>query len=254
MRLVLAGFVLITGGLAAQQVPAPPSAAPSAIDRQMERMQATLNDFGGLNRYASENATLTPPARGVQRVVFFGDSITDNWGRMKNAGEFFPGKPYVNRGISGQTTPQMLIRFQQDVVDLHPAAVVILAGTNDLAQNTGPESSDTIHNNFRSMVTLAKAAHIRVVLASVLPADRFPWHPEQRPANDIRGLNLWLEQFAREQKLVFLNYYPALATPEGAMIPELAMDQAVHPNTDGYARMQPLAEAAVARSLATPAP
>ncbi len=148
----------------------------------------------------------------------------------------------------------MLVRFRQDVIDLKPAAVVILAGINDIAENTGPETPETIHNNFRSMVALAKQAHVRVVLASVLPADHFPWRPALRPAPQVRDLNEWLESFAKEQGLVYLNYYPVLATPEGGMIPELAVDRAVHPNTAGYARMQPLAEAAVAKALAAPAP
>ena len=254
MRFGLVGLLLVAAPLVAQSglLVAPPP--PPPLEVQISRLEAQLNDFGGLNRYRAEDAALPAAGPGVQRVVFFGDSITDAWGRRKDTGEFFPGKPYVNRGISGQTTPQMLIRFRQDVIDLHPAAVVILAGTNDIAQNTGPESMETIHGNFHSMVDLAQAAHIRVVLASVLPADRFPWHPRLAPAGQIRELNTWLASFARERGLVYLNYYPALATPEGAMIPELAGDRAVHPNTAGYAKMQPLAEAAVAKALATPVP
>lgn len=150
MKSLLSVAVLAAAPLFAQQVPSGPP--PTPVDVQLNRLQSKYDDFGGLSRYAAENAKLGPAGKGVRRVVFFGDSITDNWGRMKDAGVFFPGKPYVNRGISGQTTPQMLIRFRQDVIDLHPAAVVILAGTNDIAQNTGPESSETIHNNFRSMV------------------------------------------------------------------------------------------------------
>jgi lysophospholipase L1-like esterase len=148
----------------------------------------------------------------------------------------------------------MLIRFQQDVVHLKPAAVVILAGTNDLAQNTGPESMTMIEDSFRSFVAIAKANHIRVVLSSILPADRFPWHPGIAPAAQIVELNKWLVDFAKAEHLVYLDYYTALANPEGAIKPELAVDQAVHPNDAGYAIMEPLAEAAVAKSLATPAP
>jgi len=148
----------------------------------------------------------------------------------------------------------MLIRFQQDVVRLKPAAVVILAGTNDLAQNTGPESMEAIHDNFRSMVAIAKANHIRIVISSVLPADHFPWRAGIAPATQIVELNKWLANFAKAEHLVYLDYYPALATPEGAIKPELAVDKAVHPNDAGYALMEPLAEAAVAKSLAQPVP
>ncbi len=225
---------------------------PPSSEQQLEALRARFNDFGGLHRYQAENEALPPSAPGVQRVVFLGDSITDNWGR--HFGSFFPGKPYVNRGISGQTTPQMLIRFQQDVIHLHPAAVVILAGTNDIAQNTGPEPRSAIQDNFRSMVALARAAHIRVILASVLPADRFPWQPALAPAAEIRELNAWLAAYASSERLVFLDYYSPLTTPEGGIKPDLAVDRAVHPNDAGYAIMQPLAEAAIARALARPAP
>ncbi len=226
--------------------------AAKADAAQADAARARREDFAGLNRYRAEDEALPAAAPGTNRVVFYGDSITDNWGRK--FGSFFAGKPYVNRGISGQTTPQMLIRLQQDVVHLHPAAVVILAGTNDIAQNTGPEPMSAIEDNFRSMVAIAKAAHIRVILASVLPADHFPWHPGIAPAEPIRELNAWLEGYAKAEHLVYLNYYPALATPEGAIRPELAVDKAVHPNDAGYAIMQPLAEQAIAKSLASRAP
>jgi len=207
-------------------------------------------DFANFARYAADNAKL--PAAEPNRVVFMGDSITDNWGRKY--GSFFPGKPYVNRGIGGQTTPQMVLRFQQDVVKLHPAAVVILAGTNDVAENTGPATDEQIENNFSAMVGLARANHIRVILASIPPASQFPWHPGIEPAARIRTLNTWLRAYAEEQHLVYLDYFTALATPEGAMKPDLAKDKFVHPNDAGYAVMQPLAEAAIAKSLAQPAP
>jgi lysophospholipase L1-like esterase len=234
--------------LAAQQ----PAAPPPTPQQQLDSLRVKFNDFAQLARYAADNEKIGDPAPGTQRVVFYGDSLTDNWGRK--FGKFFPGKPYVNRGISGQTTPQMLIRFQQDVVHLKPAAVVILAGTNDLAQNTGAESMEAIHDNFRSMVAIAKANHIRVVISSVLPADHFPWHAGIAPAPQIVELNKWLADFAKAEHLVYLDYYPVLVTPEGAMKPELAIDKAVHPNDAGYALMEPLAEAAVAKSLAQRAP
>ena len=227
-------------------------AAPAAVAPEVVAMQAKLQDWPNLVRYREEDATLGEPKAGEKRVVFMGDSLTDAWGRRQ--GSFFPGKPYVNRGISGQTTPQMVLRFQQDVVRLHPAAVVILAGTNDLANNTGPISDDAIEDNFRSMVAIAKSAHIRVVLCSILPADRFPWHPGIAPAERVKTLNAWLESYARSEKLVYLNYYPALVNATGGMKEELAVDKAVHPNDAGYAVMMPLAEAAIAKSLAMKAP
>jgi lysophospholipase L1-like esterase len=241
--------------LAAQQttpMPAPASTpAPLTPQQQLDKLQTRFNDFPQLARHAADNATVGDPAPGTQRVVFFGDSLTDNW--HKRFPKVFPAT-YVNRGIGGQTTSQMLIRFQQDVVHLKPALVVILAGTNDLAQNTGFASMEMIHDNFRSMVAIAKANHIRVVLSSVLPADHFPWHAGLEPAAQIVELNKWLADFAKTEHLVYLDYYPALATPEGAFKPELAVDKAVHPNDAGYALMEPLAEAAVTKALAQPAP
>ncbi len=247
-------FALSTLALPAQQPPATlqqPSVTPQ---QKPDPPKPKPPDFAGLNHYRADNEALSPPAPGTQRVVFLGDSITDFWGRGHDHGSFFPGKPYVNRGISGQTTPQMLLRFQADVVRLHPAAVVILAGINDIAENTGPITDEAIEDNFRSMVAIAKFNHIRVILASTLPADHFPWRPSITPTDRVRTLNAWLADYANSQHLVFLNYYPALANPEGGMRPELATDKAVHPNDAGYALMQPLAEQAIAKSLATPAP
>lgn len=243
----LATLILATLALPAQQPAAPPQQQPDPAKQRRE-------DFANLNRYRADNEALGLPASGINRVVFLGDSITDSWGRGPNHGSFFPGQPYVNRGISGQTTPQMLLRFQQDVVRLHPAAVVILAGINDIAENTGPISDDALEDNFRSMVAIAKSAHIRVILSSTLPADRIPWRPSILPADRVRTLNAWLADYAKTQHLVFLNYYPALAYPEGGMRPELAIDKAVHPNDAGYAIMQPLAEQAIGKALAQPAP
>ena len=210
------------------------------------------NDWASLARYQPANAQLAQPAAGEERVVFYGNSITDSWAQYFPS--MFPGKPYVGRGISGQTTPQMLLRFQQDVVSLHPAAVLILAGTNDIAENTGPCTDTQIQDNFKSMVQISAQNHIRVILASMPPADRFPWRPDIKPAARIRTLNAWMKAYADKQHLVYLDYYTAMATPQGAMRPELALDQVVHPNDAGYAIMQPLAEAAIAKSLATPAP
>ncbi len=215
-------------------------------------MQRQLADWPQLGRYRADDLGLGEPAQGQRRVVFYGDSITDGWGRRH--GHFFPDQPWVNRGISGQTTPQMVVRFQQDVIDLHPEAVVILAGINDIAGNTGAETLPAIEGNFRSMVALAKAAHVRVVLSSVLPAGRIPWRPGIDPRQEVVALNRWMESFAAEQKLVFLNYYAAMVNADGAMRPELAEDAFVHPNDAGYGVMEPLARAAVKKALAMPRP
>ncbi len=231
--------------------PSPPAQikadAPPSPAQELSAMRATLADWPNLARYRDANAALEPPRPGERRVVFLGDSLTEGWGRGK--GGFFAGRPYVNRGISGQTTPQMVLRFQQDVIALNPAVVVILGGTNDFAGNTGPETFGAIQDNFRSMVALAKQAHIRVVLSSVLPASYFPWRPGLQPAEDIRALNRWLEQLARREHLVYVDYYSALVNDVGGMRPELAVDKAVHPNEAGYALMEPLAEAAIAKAL-----
>ena len=215
--------------------------------KQIEQMQQRLLDWPQLGRYREQNATLAPPAAGTQRVVFFGDSITEGWGPTGSE-RFFPGKPYVNRGISGQTTAQMLLRFRQDVVDLKPAVVVILAGTNDIAGNTGPTTQAMIEDNLHSMVELAKAHGIRVVLASVLPVSEYPWRPGAQPAGKVRALNAALQRYTQQQGLVYLDYYDAMANAAGGLDPALAED-GVHPTPAGYARMVPLAEQAIAQAL-----
>jgi lysophospholipase L1-like esterase len=216
------------------------TAAPPITPAQLQ----LLKDFAGLDRYASANATLAPMEKG--RVVFFGDSITDAW--VRNGGTFFPGKPYVNRGISGQTTPQMLIRLRQDVIDLHPAAVVILAGTNDIAGNTGPSTLQMMEDNFTSMAELAQANHIHVILASVLPAADYPWRKGLEPAPKIKALNQWIATYCAQKKFTYLDYYTAMAGPDGGMKPGISHD-GVHPNAAGYAIMEPLAEAAIAKAM-----
>lgn len=213
------------------------------------KARSRLDEWSGLSRYSAENASLPAPAAGERRVVFFGDSITDSWGRGIENGTFFPGKPYVNRGIGGQTTPQMLARFEQDVVRLRPAVVVILAGTNDVAGNTGPETPEQIEDDFRAMTAIAKANGIRVVLASILPVFAYPWRPGLEPAETIRSLNSWLQSFAATEHAVYLDYYSALTDERGGMRQGTAKD-GVHPNAAGYAVMSPLAEAAIERALA----
>lgn len=221
----------------------PPGPVSSA---EVERMRSQLQDWPNLARYRDADAALPAPARGEQRVVFLGDSITDRWGRK--IGDFFPGKPYINRGISGQTTPQMLIRFQQDVVSLHPAAVVLLGGTNDIARNTGPTTPEMIENNISSMAAIAKQNGIKMIIASVLPAARYHWRPEIKGAEEIRQVNQWLRTFCQLHGLVYLDYYSAMADNVGGMLPGLSSDE-VHPTEKGYAVMTPLAEAAIQEAL-----
>jgi lysophospholipase L1-like esterase len=212
----------------------------------LQRAQKELQDWPDLARYrAADQKLAAAPAK--DRVVFLGDSITDGWGR-RQGNVFFPGEPYVNRGISGQTTPQMLIRFQQDVVSLKPVVVVILAGTNDIAGNTGPTTNEQIEDNFKSMIAIAKQNHIKVVLASLTPALAYPWRPGVHPVKRILALNAWIKQEAADQGLVYLDYFSAMADRQDGMKPELTVD-GVHPNAAGYRVMAPLAEHAIREAL-----
>jgi lysophospholipase L1-like esterase len=232
----------LAGTVAMSQQTAAPAA--SATPKTQAQLLMSLEDLAGLKRYAADNAQLPETEKG--RVVFFGDSITDAWGR--SSGTFFPGKPYVNRGISGQTTPQMLVRFRQDAIDLHPEAVVILAGTNDIAGNTGPSTLEMIEDNLRSMADLARANGIHVILASVLPAADYPWRKGLEPAAKIKALNAWIAKYCAEKKLTYLDYYTAMAGDDGGMKPGISRD-GVHPNAEGYAIMGPLAEKAIEKTL-----
>lgn len=255
-RVIAVISAMVCAGQLWAQAPAPaangqvanqPVVQPSDAE-QIQHMQAKLDDWPNLHRYQAENAALPPPASGEQRVVFYGDSITDAWGRREGTGTFFPGKPYVNRGISGQTTPQMLVRFQQDVVHLHPAAVLILAGTNDIAGNTGPSTPQMIEDNFTSMAEIARQSGIKVILASITPAYAYPWKPGVNPVAEIREINQWLRNFCSANGCVYLGYYSSLADAKGAMLPGLSFD-GVHPTAQGYAVMAPLAEAAITQAL-----
>ena len=205
-----------------------------------------LADWPNLARYRAANTELGAPKPGERRVVFYGNSITDSWARYFPA--HFPGKPYVGRGISGQTSPQLLVRFRQDVIELKPAAVVILAGTNDIAGNTGPSTQAMIEANFASLVELAKANGIRVVLASVLPAFDYSWRPGVEPAPKIVALNEWLKQYSAAHDVVYPDYWSALADERQGLRADLSSD-GVHPNERGYLLMAPLAEAAIAKAL-----
>ena len=223
-------------------------AAPPLSEKEIAAMQAKLADWPQLGRYRADNAALGPVGQGEQRVVFYGDSITDGWGRRPDTGEFFPGKPYVNRGISGQTTPQMVVRFRQDVINLRPAAVVILAGTNDVAGNTGPMTPEMTEDNFRSMIDLAKANGIRVIVSSITPAADYPWRKGLAPAPKIRALNNWLQGYCVTHSVTYLDYYSAMVDENGGMKPGISFD-GVHPNAKGYAIMAPLAQAAIDKTL-----
>jgi acyl-CoA thioesterase-1 len=215
----------------------------SAEDAEVERLRT---DWAQLGQYRDENQRLPPPSAARPRVIFLGDSLTESWDL---SGLGLDKVELLNRGISGQTTPQMLVRFRQDVVDLKPAVVHILAGTNDLAGNTGPTTLEAIENNLSSMVEIAESSHIRVVLASVLPALDYPWRPGLQPAPRIVALNEWIRAYARRRKLVYADYYSVLVDSRGGFKSELA-DDGVHPNRAGYAVMEPVARQAVRQALA----
>ena len=242
--LCLAAVAAAGQGVIAARTSAP---SPSAVTPEHAAdLENRLSDWAQLGHYRQANLELARPAAGSPRVVFLGDSITQNWG--SKYGRFFPGKAYVNRGISGQTTPQMLVRFTPDVLALHPAVVVIFAGTNDVAENNGPEPLEAIEDNFRAMVTLARAAHVRVVLCSVLPAASFPWRTSIEPREKIRLLNDWLRKFAGNTGAVYVDFYSAMVDRDGGLRTEFGADL-VHPNDAGYAVMEPLAAEGIARAL-----
>jgi lysophospholipase L1-like esterase len=234
-----------------QLVPTPgiPSTGFAGLDGYRARRIAVFtDDYGQLARYREANAGLAPPAAGENRVVFFGDSITDIW----HLDQYFPGKPYINRGIGGQTTPQMLVRFRQDVIDLHPKVVVVLAGTNDIAGNTGPMRNEDIEANYASMAELARANGIRLVFASVLPVHNYTEKSKdffaQRPGPRILALNEWLKDYCAKNGLVYLDYFSALVDDKGMLKRELA-DDGLHPNDAGYKIMAALAEGAIEKAL-----
>ncbi len=240
--------------------PPAPATVPSCPElaqalNSVVRNDARLRDWAALNRYRQANAAVGRPRPGETRIVFLGDSITDSW-QQPRFGRFFEGRPYVDRGISGQTTPQMLVRFRPDVVALEPGVVVILAGTNDIAGNTGPMTDEEIEGNLASMSQLAKAAGIEVVLASITPVSDYhftaggPGAPQTslRSMARIKAVNAWIEKYAGDNGHVYLDYFSAMVDERGLLRAELSEDD-LHPNTKGYDIMGPLAEAAIKRAL-----
>jgi lysophospholipase L1-like esterase len=230
----------------AQPAPAPqtsPSGHPNDA-YWVEHDRQLLVDFGGLAHFKEADAMLGAPKTGEDRVVFMGDSITEGW----KLDEAFPGQPYVNRGISGQTTPQMLVRFRQDVIDLKPKVVVILAGTNDIAGNTGPMTLQQTEENLASMAELAAANGIRVVLCSILPAFDYHWAPGLQPAPKIAQVNAWLREYAAQKGYVYVDFYSVMKDDGGGLPARLSGD-GVHPLPAGFAIMSPLAEAGIEKAL-----
>ncbi len=203
-------------------------------------------DWANIKRYEQANSEVKPSAGGKKSVVYMGDSITDFWITTDSA--FFAGKPYFDRGISGQTTGQMLVRFREDVINLHPAVVVILAGINDIAENNGPSKPEDVFGNLVSMAELAKANHIKVVLSSVLPAFAFPWRPAIDPVPKVRELNDQIKAYADKNHITYLDYFTAMADDRRGLPSTLSKD-GVHPNLAGYKMMEPLAEQAIEKAL-----
>lgn len=256
VAICLAGGVACAQGVSGTQSGAVGSAGADCAElpvmtERLARADKILHDWPNLARYAEANAALPAPAKFERRVVFLGDSITDAWVSPQFGG-FFPGEPYVDRGISGQTTPQMLIRFRQDVIALQPKVVVILAGTNDIAGNTGPMTLDEIEGNLASMAELARTNKIHVVLASVMPVSNYG-HDRQgnpldmrtsRPPEKILELNAWIKKYATEKGHTYLDYFSAMVDEQGLLQRDLSED-GLHPNAKGYAVMSPLAEQAI---------
>jgi lysophospholipase L1-like esterase len=242
-------LVLTLSALAQQPAPPIPTTGFAELDQyRASRIAIYSDDFGQLARYREADAALAPPAPKENRVVFLGDSITDYW----KLADYFPGKPYINRGVDGQTTPAMLLRLRQDVIDLHPKVLVVLAGTNDIAGVTGPARNEEIEANYASMAELARVHHIRVVFASLLPAHNYTQEAKEsfalRPRARILALNAWLKDYCAKNGLVYLDYFSALIDDQGMLRRDLS-DDGLHPNAAGYKIMAPLADKAIANAL-----
>jgi lysophospholipase L1-like esterase len=251
LRTVCLALFTLPSVFAQQPVPTPgiPTTGFAGLDEyRAHRIVIFTDDFGELSRYREADASLGPPAAGEKRVVFFGDSITDMW----KLDDYFPGKNYVNRGIGGQTTSQMLVRFRQDVIDLHPRVLVILAGTNDIAGNTGPIRNEDIEANLASMADLARAHNIHLVFSSILPVHNYTEKSKdffaQRPPARILQLNTWLKDYCAKNEIIYLDYFSALVDEKGMLKKDLA-DDGLHPNAAGFKVMAPMAEAAIEQAM-----
>ena len=236
--------------LAQQSAPSIPSTGFPDLDQyRASRIAIYTDDFGELKRYREADATLAAPTPKENRVVFLGDSITDYW----KLAEYFPGKSYINRGIDGETTPQMLVRFRQDVIALHPRVLVVLAGTNDIAGVTGPSRNEDIEANYASMAELARLHHIRMVFASLLPVNNYTQDAKEsfalRPRERILALNTWLKDYCAKNGFVYLDYFSAVVDDKGMLRRDLS-DEGLHPNASGYKTMAPLVAKAIARAIA----
>ena len=251
-KFIIAMMATCVFGISAVAQTPTPTPDPNPDKTRADRLQARLNDFANFARYHDANTKLAPPTKGENRVVFMGDSITDGW----KLDQYFPGQPYVNRGISGQTTPQMLLRFRPDVIDLKPKVVVILAGTNDISGNTGPTTLETIEGNLTSMVELAHANGINVVLATVMPVSDYNKdrtgkqviRTVQRPPAQINELNGWIKKLCADRGLVYLDYFTPMADDKGLLKEDIAND-GLHPNAKGYELIRPLASDAIKTAL-----
>jgi lysophospholipase L1-like esterase len=239
-------LILSCSIIALAQEQAPPLDSPEVMRQQLERAQQRLKDWPNLTRYKEANAKVPTPEKSEDRVVFMGDSITDGW----KLDEYFSGKSYINRGISGQTTPQMLIRFRPDALALKPRAILILAGTNDIAGNTGPMTLEMVEDNYASMADLAKANGIKVIFASVLPIHDYGKTKisERRSPEQILKLNEWLKSYCKAKGHIYLDYFSKMVDDKGMLKAELAND-GLHPNAEGYKIMAPLAESAIQQAL-----
>lgn len=261
---VLRACVLLSGAAVWSQqaaTNAPIEAKPASdcaklpeIQKQLDWDARRLKDWAELDRYRAADAALASPAKEEARVVFMGDSITDMW-QLPKSGGFFPGKPYVDRGIGGQTTPQMVLRFRADVIALQPKVVVILAGTNDIAGNTGSMTLEETEGNLATMAELARLHGVRVVLSSVMPVNdvadadgKVIVQTERRPPEQILALNEWIKKYAADNGYVYLNYFAATADEKGFLKSEITND-GLHPNARGYAMMAPLAERTIQEAL-----
>ena len=223
-----------------------PAPARCCLPIMASRLADELRDWNQLGRYHQDDLRLETGPEVKSRVVFLGDSITDGW----DLGEYFPGKPYVNRGISGQTTMQMVVRMHPDVIHLHPAAVVLLAGTNDIAGNTGPETQEMVEDNIRAICEMAASHNIKIILCLLTPVSNYTKLKQaaSHPPEDITNLNHWLESYARDVHAELADYYSALVDDKG-MLKEGYSDDGLHPNARGYALMAPIVEAAIESAL-----